>query len=101
MKSRSDADNGNTLPPQPEDDEESELIIDEDSEPEDLSAAKRVASTILEEATRLKKSQSAVSDVKDFDLNIASNLIQRDTTASKSHKEVNGSKRDDMLSTSK
>lgn len=92
MQSQSDADNGNTLPQQPEDDEESELIIDEDSEPEDLSAAKRVASTILEEATRLKKSQAAASDSKDFDLNIASNLIPRES-ANKSHKDVNGSKR--------
>lgn len=103
MQSRSDADNGNTIPPQPEDDEESELIIDEDSEPEDLSAAKRVASTILEEATRLKKFKSTtVSETKDFDLNIASNLIPRETV-NKPQKEVNGLKREDcnMVSTSK
>lgn len=101
--SRNDADNGSTLPPQQEDDEESELIIDEDSEPEDLSAAKRVASTILEEATRLKKSQAAIPEAKDFDINIASNLIPREAT-SKSHKEYNGSKREDsghMVSTPK
>lgn len=103
MQSRSDADNGNTFSaPPPEDDEESELIIDEDSEPEDLSAAKRVASTILQEATRLKKPQHGGSEMKDFDLNIASNLIPREAT-SKSQKEVNGSKRDDgnMVSASK
>ncbi|KAJ6634999.1 Ras-responsive element-binding protein 1, partial [Pseudolycoriella hygida] len=31
LQSRNDSDNGNTIPPQPEDDDESQLIIDEDS----------------------------------------------------------------------
>ncbi|KAJ6638186.1 Ras-responsive element-binding protein 1 [Pseudolycoriella hygida] len=94
LQSRNDSDNGNTIPPQPEDDEESQLIIDEDSEPEDLSAAKKIASTILEEAIRLKKSQPNPLEVKDFDLNIASSLISRDT-ANKSQKEINGLKREE------
>lgn len=92
MPARNDVD---TVPSQQEDDEESQLVIDEDSEPEDLSAAKRVASTILEEATRLNTSQASVSEVKDFDLNIASNLIPREPVGS-SHKDfVNGSKREE------
>lgn len=73
-----------------DDDNESELIIDEDSEPEDLSAkeqklpevnavAKKVAENILEQAIRANSqitSQNA-SESKDFDLKIMPNLIPR------------------------
>lgn len=86
--------NNNNSVDLPEEEDEPQLVIDEDSQPEDLTKikiepnieAKRVAETILEQA--MKATTTKLSESKDFDVKIPPTMISRAETMGKYFKDA-------------